>query len=301
MNHQAQQKVKNMYQMLFEMATGNLTFRLQRDMENNQLDELVVLLNTTAEKMELLISQLGYINPHYSYQGLVQATLILDNNFTIKSFSPEVPILLEYHADQLFELGFHEILGKPSIPLWEVIKAATSADVKAHSTVQFLFLTSSQHLIPSFCTVSKLLYSNGIIINSITTILQDILPEATGISSAEVKSESDAILIQNVREYILENLENPLPNTNELSKMFHVNEFKLKDSFKHFLNTSIYQFYTEERLKKAQLLILQTGIPLKEIAFISGYNDYTNFYKAFKKRFHYSPSELKRENIQDKI
>ncbi|MBW4361045.1 AraC family transcriptional regulator [Flavobacterium sp. NAS39] len=287
--------------MLFELATGNLTFRLQRDTENHQLDELVVLLNTTAEKMELLISQLGYINPHYSYQNLVRATLILDNNFTIKSFSPEVPILLEYHADQLFELGFHEILARPSIPLWEVIKAATSADVKTHSTVQFLFLTSSQHLIPSFCTVSRLLYSNWIIINSITTILQDLLPEATDASNSVNNRQSDAILIQNVRTYILKNLENPLPNTNELSKMFHVNEFKLKDSFRHFFNTSIYQFYTEERLKKAQLLILQTGIPLKEIAFISGYNDYTNFYKAFKKRFNYSPSELKRENIQDKI
>jgi AraC-like DNA-binding protein len=288
-----------MYQMLFEMATGNLTFRIQQDVQNNQLDELAVLLNTTAEKMELLSSQLGHINPHYTYQSLVQATIILDHNFIIKSFSAEVPSLLGYKADWLFELDFHEILAKQSMPLWETIKTERSADEKTHETVQFLFITASQHLVPSFCTVSRLLYSNTIIISSITTILHDLLPEVTSTPSTVVKPPSDALLIQNVRDYILKNLENPLPSTNELSKMFNVNEFKLKDSFRHFFNTSIYQFYTEERLKKAQLLLLQTSLPLKEIAFISGYNDYINFYKAFKKRFNYSPSELKRENIKD--
>ena len=282
--------------MLLEMATGNLTFRLQRDTQHNLLDELAVIINTTAEKMELLASQLGYINPQYTYQSLVQATIILDKNFTIKSFSTEVPTILGYNPDKLLKLGFHEILAKQSIPLWETIKAEASADKNAYATVQFLFITSSHHLIPSCCTISRLLYSNTIVISSITTILKDILPEATSTANTINQHQSDALLIQKVREYILKNLEDPLPSTNEFSKMFNVNEFKLKDSFRHFFNTSIYQFYTDERLKKAHGLILQTNIPLKEIAFISGYNDYTNFYKAFKKRFNYSPSELKREN-----
>jgi len=123
MNNQSiQQKVKNMYQMLFEMATGNLSFRIHRDPENNQLDELAIMLNATAEKMELLVSQLGYINPQYTYQSLAQATIILDKKFTVKSFSAEVPSLLGYNPDKLFKLGFHEILAKQSIPLWETIK-----------------------------------------------------------------------------------------------------------------------------------------------------------------------------------
>lgn len=283
--------------MLFEMATGNFTLKLQEDTENTPLNELTIMLNTVAEKMELLSSQLDYINPHYRYQSLTQATIILDQNCTIKSFSEQVPLLLEYSADKLLEFSFHEILSKHSIPLWEVIIAEVSANKTANATVQFLFITQSQHLVPSYCTVSKLLYSNSIIISSITTILQDFLPATA--SPKNETNQPDAVLIQNVHTYILKNLENPLPSTNELSKMFNVNEFKLKDTFRHFFHTSIYQFYTEERLKKAYLLILQTNIPLKEIAFISGYNNYINFYKAFKKRFNYSPSELKRENIGD--
>ncbi|MGQ7944144.1 helix-turn-helix domain-containing protein [Flavobacterium sp. WC2509] len=282
--------------MLFEMATGNFTLKLKPDTESKELDELVTILNTVAEKMQSLTTTLGFINPHYTYQGLVQATIILNNTFTIKSFSHQIPALLEYNADKLLELRFDEILAKQSIPIWDKIKTETAADSNAFAVVQFIFSTQSQHLIPSYCTVSRFLYSDDIIINFITTVLQDLLPEATHISSSVVHNQSDAVLIQKVREYILKNVENQLPTTSELSKIFNVNEFKLKDTFRHFFNTSIYQFYTEERLKKAHLLILQTNIPLKEIAFISGYNDYTNFYKAFKKKFSYSPSELKRDN-----
>ena len=108
--------------------------------------------------------------------------------------------------------------------------------------------------------------------------------------------QSDGELIQKVLDYIKNHLEEPLPTTKEFSKMFGTNEFTLKDTFRNILKTSIYQYYNEERLKKAHILITETIIPLKEIALICGFNDYTNFYKAFKKRYNYPPSEVKRES-----
>lgn len=109
-------------------------------------------------------------------------------------------------------------------------------------------------------------------------------------------NDSATIIIQKVQDYILNNLEEPLPTTKELSKMFGTNEFTLKENFRNILKTSIYQFYNDERLKKAHFLIEQTAIPLKEISFLCGFNDYTNFFKAFKKKYHYSPSDLNRNN-----
>ena len=108
--------------------------------------------------------------------------------------------------------------------------------------------------------------------------------------------ESDAELIQKVVEYIKLNLEDPLPTTSQFSKMFATNEFTLKDNFRKILKTSIYQFYNEERLRKAHFLIEQSALPLKEIALLCGFNEYPNFYKAFKKRFTIAPSELPRKN-----
>lgn len=101
-----------------------------------------------------------------------------------------------------------------------------------------------------------------------------------------------AILILKVQEYILSHLEENLPSSKELAQMFGTNEFTLKESFRNLSNTSIYQFYNDERLKKAHLLIEQTIIPLTKIATLSGFNNYTNFFKAFKKKYNVSPGDI---------
>ncbi|WP_409684910.1 helix-turn-helix domain-containing protein [Flavobacterium sp.] len=105
-----------------------------------------------------------------------------------------------------------------------------------------------------------------------------------------------AILIQQVQDYILNHLGKPLPSTGELSEMFGTNEFTLKQNFRNLLKTSIYQYYNDERLKKAHLLIQQTNIPLKNIALLSGFKEYTVFLKAFRKKYRCKPSEVSRSN-----
>lgn len=169
--------------MLLEMATGNLLFRITIEGKNDELENLAILLNEIADKMQQVSSTSGYMNTYYSY------------------------------------------------------------------------------------------FNNA--------------------SQAQV----DEILALNLYQYILNHLEEPLPTTRELSKMFNTNEFKLKDTFRHFFKTSIYQFYNDERLKRAYLLIEQTAVPLKEVALISGFNDYINFYKAFKKKFSLTPSEVTRQTM----
>lgn len=282
--------------MLFEMATGNLTFRIEQSNQNDELDGLVAILNTVAEEMHSKILNTGFVNPHYHYQNLIQTTFVLDSNFTVQSFSSNLPLILGHQPENLFKINFEELLAVQIQPLWKTIKNQITTEETFHDTMQLLFLTTEKQIIPSFCTISRLIFSNKIIINSVTTILQDILTDSTAIPTLIVPRRSEALIVQNVYDYIHNNLEEPLPSAKELSKMFGTNEFTLKDGFRHFFNTSIYQFYTEQRLKKAHLLILQTTIPLKEIAFISGYGDYTNFYKAFKKRFSYSPNQLKKEH-----
>ena len=106
--------------------------------------------------------------------------------------------------------------------------------------------------------------------------------------------KADALLIQKLYDYILSHLEEPLPSLKVLSSEFGTNEHKLKDGFRHFFKTSIYQFYNDERLKRAYFMIEHTTIPLKNISVMNGFNDYPNFSKSFKKRFGFSPYEIKR-------
>jgi transcriptional regulator GlxA family with amidase domain len=121
-----------------------------------------------------------------------------------------------------------------------------------------------------------------------------LLSDAKYVIKINPEKQSEAVIMQNLYDYILNHLEQPLPTLKELAILFDSNEYKLKLGFREFFKTSIYNFYHEERLKRAHLMIQQTMIPLKEIAIMNGFNTYLNFYKAFKKRFKYAPSEVAR-------
>lgn len=289
-----QQRIKSLYQMLFEMATGNITFRIRKSEHGDELDKLAQVLNSIADAMRQSIIESGNIIPHYTYQSLVQITFVLDNDFQISGLSANLSTILGYKPELLFNVTFSNVLSIQCIDVWHHTALEAKSDKNYHNTIQLIFVAANGQIIPSFCTISRLLYSDKIFISSVSTVLQNTLADHFGVPTNRNNRATDSQLIQEVHDYILNHLEDPLPTVKELSKLFGTNEFKLKDGFRHFFSTSVYQFYNEERLKKAHLLIQQSSEPLKEIAFSCGFNDYTNFYKAFRKRFHYSPSELLR-------
>lgn len=293
-----QQRVKNIYQMLFEMATGNMSFRIEPTDQKDDMDELTAILNNFAEELHPKIIEMGFIDPYYKYQGLIQQTFILHKDFTIKNLSANLLPIFGLPASKLLKMDFSEVLAEQSKINWENIKSEVIHDKQYHNTIQLLFGTIDHKILPSFCTISRLIFADKIVISSVTTKLQDGLTDGTKITDNAMPKISDAVIVQNVYEYILNHLEEPLPSVKEISKIFGTNEFRIKDGFKRFFNTSVYQFYNEERLKRSHLLIQQTNLPIKEIAYMSGFNDYTNFYKAFKKRFNYSPSDISRSSIE---
>lgn len=286
------ERIKNLYRMLFEMATGNLAFRLDPGTKGDDLDKLAQLLNTLAAQFQLAVTKSGYIVPHYSFQSSTQLIFVLDLDFSVRSFNTEVPSMLGHRPEELFKASFEAVLSLQSEPLWQHLKSEIAHDQQYHHTVQLLFRTANRKVFPAFCTISRLLYTETLFISSITTNLSEI----TELNRAAVAMQkpSDAAVIQSLYDYILDNLEKPLPTLKELSVLFQTNEFKLKDGFRHFFKTSIYQFYNDQRLKRAHLLIQQTEFPLKAIALMCGFNDYPNFLKAFKKRFGYAPGSLSR-------
>ncbi|MFV5686284.1 helix-turn-helix transcriptional regulator [Flavobacterium sp. GB2R13] len=293
-NQKTPQRIKAIYQMLFEMATGNLSFRIFKTNQNDEVDKLSEMLNKLAGEMHDIILRSGYVTPHYNYQNLIQTTFILDNKCIISGFNAHVPETLYYKSEELFKVDFGKFIAPQSFSIWNQKKMEASLDDNYHSTVQLIFITGNNKLLPTFCTISRLRYSDKIIVNSITTILQELLSDATHLIKIAPEKYSEAVMMQNLYDYILNHLEEPLPTLKELAVLFDTNEYKLKSGFREFFKTSIYNFYHEERLKRAHLMIRQTKIPLKEIAIINGFNTYLNFYKAFKKRFKYTPSEVDR-------
>lgn len=286
--------------MLHEMTVDNFNYRIPRSGENDSLERLVVLVNMLAEEMKEAILHAGYVNPKYTYNYLVSIVFVLDSSFVIKSFTPEVPDILQRSTVELIGISYDTLISEDSKVIFNDLKKDLLFKAEYTTTLQLFYLTPEQLLVPSFCFISRLAATDDILICSVATSIKEYIETQGQISDVLQKSNgtlrsADVQLIQNVYDYILNHLDTPLPSLQELSRIFSVNNFKLKRGFRQFFGTSIYQLYNNERLKRAHILIEQSSLPLKEIAYQSGFGNYDNFSKAFKKKFNYSPTNVKRQ------
>lgn len=292
-NQKALKHIKAIYQMLFEMAAGNMTFRIQ-DHSNDELKNIAATLNKVAEDLQKISLASGYISANYPYQNLIQLTFVLNNDFVLVSFNNEVPLILKYKPDTIVNTDFEKLIAQQSKDLWNGIRVEVNQNSNYGSTLQLIFITGDNRLMPSFCTISRLLYSDEIIVSSISTTLEEMRDINDRLSGPKIRKQNEVTAVKSLHDYILSHLDEPLPTLHTLSRMFAVEEHILKNGFKAFFKTSVYNFYQEERLKRANLMIQQTSVSLKEIAYLNGFKGYLNFYKAFKKRFGYKPSDISR-------
>lgn len=294
-----QERIVALHRMLFEMARGNFSNRIPLSSYDDELETLVVLVNMVAEEMRESIFHAGYVNPHNSYRFITQANLVLDKLLNIKSFNPSLLTMLGYESSELSNQSLGAFLTPDSLEKLDFVKEAFHDTISDQTMIPLQFLTKDQLIFNADCSITKLFDREELILSFVVSVSQNanVLLELKNADESEKhpnSRKSDALLIQRVYDYILAHLEEPLPSLKELSKLFGTNEYKLKDGFRHFFKTSIYKFYTVERLKRAYLMIQQTTIPLKNIAIMNGFTDYPNFSKSFKKQFGISPNEIAR-------
>ncbi len=284
-------RFRQLYRMLFELSTGNLAFRMQ-DEGVDDLGKLSDSLNTFAAQMQLALLKANTVKPYYSYQNLVYAAFLLNRKFAVVACS--------HNALTLLDSDFHSIANKPFAYFltakgrlaWQSFEENAHQIESFQENLQLEFLIDQSKIVPAFCSVSSLAGLDCYLVSTVNTLLREI-GEITPIPDA---SSADFSLAQGLYEFILTNLDKPLPTLAKLASHFGTNQSRLKEIFRTFFNTSIYHFYNEERLKRAHLIIEQTNLTLKAVAIMAGFNDYITFSKAFRKKFGYAPSFVKRIN-----
>ncbi|UGU15403.1 helix-turn-helix domain-containing protein [Sinomicrobium kalidii] len=298
-----QKRIRSIFRMLVAMSRGNFSYKIKRTGCHDSLEALIMGVNMTVEEMRETFSHYSYINPHDSYRHLVQMSFVLDHRYHIRKFNAPVPDILRYEAKAFGNTPFKDLLSEESQKVWEVVKDKLSR--LQQYAVQLVFATRQQFLVPAFCTISRLNDTDGkqsgILITSTETVLQEdlldnTLEDTTGKYSRPVpfQGDPDIQLLQKVYDHILNNLEKPLPSAKELARDFGTNEYKLKKEFKQVFHKTIFQFQYSERFKKARLLVEHSGISLTKVAKMTGFKDYPNFSRAFKKKFGYSPKQWKK-------
>lgn len=95
-----------------------------------------------------------------------------------------------------------------------------------------------------------------------------------------------------VLDYIDENLEADL-SLELLEQRFFINRFHLSRLFKKSTGSNIHQYVIFKRVSKAKKL-LSEGFSVTETCALSGFSDYSNFIRTFKKTTGISPGQYKK-------
>lgn len=98
---------------------------------------------------------------------------------------------------------------------------------------------------------------------------------------------------------IRNNLKSPF-TIQQLAKEVGMNQTKLKNGFKAIIGNTIFGYLQEIRMSQAEEYLLHSDLPIQEIAYLSGYQNVSNFSAAFKHIHGYSPNQLRLTRLKGK-
>lgn len=91
-----------------------------------------------------------------------------------------------------------------------------------------------------------------------------------------------------------QSMDRPL-SLNELAQEVHLHPTYLSNLFKDTFGVSPVAYHMELRLHRAKMLLVDTALPVAQVAAACGFSDEFNFSKTFKRRVGYSPRDFRRE------
>jgi AraC-like DNA-binding protein len=77
-----------------------------------------------------------------------------------------------------------------------------------------------------------------------------------------------------------------------------INLYVLKRGFKQLFGTTPHEFLIDQRMQKAEHLLKENKLSISDIAYLVGYSSISNFSSAFRKKYGYSPTVVKKTLLQ---
>ena len=290
------QQTVEIFKLLFEIATGTRTMQLRKMGNLSDLEKIYNELIDFDEKLHVFMKTNNLHVPTVTHENLTQLIFVLNKQLQVVNFNQEVLLYLHHKSETLLNIHFEKLIAVEFQEVWKQIIKKRKTKTWTPSYTELTFVTTEGKLFPTFCSITCMAPNNEIIVTSIITE-----KEATTKLHEEWYELTNKDIIQKnfslkLYAYIMERLNQQLPSLQTIARELGTEEHVLKTGFRKFYKTSVYNLYQDERLKRAVVLIQQTAIPLKEVAFQCGFKSYLNFYKSFKKKYKYAPSDLLRKN-----
>lgn len=292
--------------MLMELSLGNFSYHIPASDQEDEIESIILLMNMMAEE----IRSLGFHqNPRDNFQHKAEMIFVLNQKQVIINLNHAVSEILQFPEKRLIGTPFTNLIQSKNQKEWEQLTHKKNLTSKI---IRLELISKSGLSIPAFCTFSTLISKksniSGIVTSLQTLINHDFLSKNRKTNTIDTRSvvlknnqtlqlESDIKKIRKVHQFILNNLDQSLPGIREITRKFQLNEYKLKKGFKEIYNTTIFRYHLDERLKQAYILIQNSPMSLKTVAFTNGFKSFPHFSQAFKKKFGFSPKKLQKGQI----
>ena len=110
----------------------------------------------------------------------------------------------------------------------------------------------------------------------------------------ELKSEKNKHRITSIINYIDNNYQEDL-TIEELSDVFHLSEGHLSKLFKENLGMTIKAYISQTRAKEVRQALLNSDLPLIDIAIMCGFPNVKSMNKVFKDLYHCTPNQFRHD------
>ena len=135
------------------------------------------------------------------------------------------------------------------------------------------------------------IFSEEAIISLLDTMLMDYTQRVADLENTAQISP----LVSSVVSFVKQNIALPLDGQT-LAAKFHISRKTLNSKFKAEMNKTVAEFVSEERIRKAESLLLYTDKSLVEIADYLGYASQSHFQTRFKAARQQTPLAFRREH-----
>lgn len=125
-----------------------------------------------------------------------------------------------------------------------------------------------------------------------TILLRDVKSETCLEESLEHLQKKYEILSQ-INEYLDENYAEYI-SLEQVSKFVGYSTFYFTRIFREFTGTTFKKYLTYYRLEKARRLLLETDIPIVDVAYQSGFNSIKTFNRIFKEYSRCTPTDFRK-------
>ena len=318
MNLGKKQRMKQINQMLLEMASGNFFYRLERSAKNDNLESIGISLNMLAEEIQETLLHQGYVNSNNPIVEIIQMSFILDRDGYIEMANQQAcNILSVLHAD-IIGHPFEAFLENNSKKVWENKRMVLEQKDVQDLSVELKFMSKGGLVIPKTCYITMFRGKDKCLGKTLISVVhhskrQNHLEQQVIEVSKTKKRSSDAESsnpkkskprlsfedigkIRNGRDIIINNLEMDFPSLKAFALQLGTNEFKLKYGFKELYGTSVFNFIKQERMRKSKMMLQYSTQSVKSIAQMTGFKSISHFSRTFKIYYGCSPSSLRKNN-----